>query len=53
MHKQAELLFAKIKDAGGYDYDKIYKAYEYADNLHNGQKRISGEDYIVHPWSVA
>ena len=53
MHKQAELLFAKIKDAGGYDYDKIYKAYEYADNLHKGQKRISGEDYIVHPLSVA
>ncbi len=53
MLKQAELLFAKIKEAGGYDLDKIYKAYEYADKLHEGQKRISGEDYIVHPLSVA
>ena len=34
MLKQAELLFAKIKEAGGYDLDKIYKAYEYADKLH-------------------
>ncbi len=53
MLKQAELLFARIKEAGTYDYDKIYKAYEYADRLHEGQKRISGEDYIVHPLSVA
>jgi len=53
MLKQAETLFARIKEAGSYDYDKIYKAYEYADKLHQGQKRISGEDYIVHPLSVA
>ncbi len=53
MLKQAETLFARIKEAGSYDYDKIYKAYEYADKLHEGQKRISGEDYIVHPLSVA
>lgn len=53
MLKQAEELFAKIKEAGIYDYDKIYKAYEYAAKLHEGQKRISGEDYIVHPLSVA
>ncbi len=53
MLRQAENLFAKIKEAGTYDYDKIYKAYEYADKLHEGQKRISGEDYIVHPISVA
>ena len=53
MLKQAEELFAKIKEAGSYDYDKIFKAYEYAEKLHEGQKRISGEDYIVHPLSVA
>ena len=53
MLKQAEMLFARIKEAGSYDYEKIYKAYEYADKLHEGQKRISGEDYIVHPLSVA
>ena len=53
MHKQAEQLFARIRETNGYDYDKIYKAYEYAERLHEGQKRISGEDYIVHPLSVA
>ena len=53
MLRQAENLFAKIKEAGTYDYDKIYKAYDYAEKLHEGQKRISGEDYIVHPISVA
>ncbi|MBQ1206158.1 MAG: bifunctional (p)ppGpp synthetase/guanosine-3',5'-bis(diphosphate) 3'-pyrophosphohydrolase [Clostridia bacterium] len=53
MLKQAEALFARIKESGAYDYDKIYKAYEYAEKLHAGQKRISGEEYIVHPLSVA
>jgi len=53
MLQQAEKLFARIKEIGGYDYDKIYKAYQYAEQLHQGQKRISGEDYIVHPLSVA
>ena len=53
MLKQAEEFFEKIKKSGYYDYDKIYKAYEYAERLHAGQKRISGEDYIVHPLSVA
>ena len=53
MLRQAEELFAAIKEAGNYDYDKIYKAYEFAEKLHEGQQRISGEDYIVHPLSVA
>jgi GTP pyrophosphokinase len=53
MLKQAEMLFARIKEAGVYDYEKILKAYQYAESLHEGQKRISGEDYIVHPLSVA
>lgn len=53
MLKQAEDLLARIKSTGNYDYDKILKAYEYAENLHAGQKRISGEDYIIHPLSVA
>ncbi len=33
--------------------DKINKAYEYALKMHEGQKRDSGEPYIVHPLSVA
>lgn len=32
---------------------KIEKAYEYAKNMHFGQKRVTGEDYIIHPVSVA
>ena len=31
----------------------IKKAYEYAKANHNEQKRMSGEEYIVHPLSVA
>ncbi|RBP68341.1 GTP pyrophosphokinase [Alkalibaculum bacchi] len=38
------------KDA---DTDIFIKAYELAKNAHEGQKRESGEDYIVHPLEVA
>ncbi len=31
----------------------IKKAYSFAEKKHYGQKRISGEDFIVHPLSVA
>ncbi|MBO4277010.1 MAG: bifunctional (p)ppGpp synthetase/guanosine-3',5'-bis(diphosphate) 3'-pyrophosphohydrolase [Clostridia bacterium] len=53
MLKRAEELLEKIKASGSYDYEKILKAYNYAERLHEGQKRISGEDYIIHPLSVA
>ncbi|SHJ23895.1 RelA/SpoT family protein [Lutispora thermophila] len=35
------------------DFEIIYKAYEFALNAHQGQKRVSGEDYIIHPTAVA
>jgi len=35
------------------DFEIIYKAYDFALNAHQGQKRISGEDYIIHPTAVA
>ncbi len=35
------------------DTEMIMKAYELADNAHKGQKRLSGEAYIIHPVSVA
>lgn len=35
------------------DFELIYNAYQFALNAHQGQKRISGEDYIVHPTAVA
>ncbi len=36
-----------------YDLEKIKKAYDYADELHRGQFRQSGEPYISHPLAVA
>lgn len=36
-----------------YDTEKIKKAYEYAHSLHEGQYRMSGEEYISHPVAVA
>ncbi|MBE6647027.1 MAG: bifunctional (p)ppGpp synthetase/guanosine-3',5'-bis(diphosphate) 3'-pyrophosphohydrolase [Ruminococcaceae bacterium] len=36
-----------------YDLEKIKKAYEYANELHQGQFRQSGEPYISHPLAVA
>ncbi len=35
------------------DSNLIRKAYEYAKNSHKEQKRMSGEEYIVHPLEVA
>ena len=35
------------------DFDLLEKAYMKADSLHEGQKRRSGEDYIIHPLCVA
>jgi len=43
------LLKAKTK----YDFERIEKAYKYAEMLHEGQFRKSGEPYICHPLSVA
>ena len=36
-----------------YDTEKITQAYEYANELHQGQFRASGEPYISHPIAVA
>ncbi len=33
--------------------EKILKAFEYSSKMHEGQKRDSGEPYIIHPLSVA
>ncbi len=35
------------------DIALIRKAYDYAEKKHFGQKRISGDDYILHPLNVA
>ena len=36
-----------------YNLDMIKKAYEVCVTAHEGQKRISGEDYYYHPFNVA
>ncbi len=38
---------------GDYDYAMIKKAFELCVNAHQGQKRISHEDYYYHPYNVA
>ncbi|NTW72327.1 MAG: bifunctional (p)ppGpp synthetase/guanosine-3',5'-bis(diphosphate) 3'-pyrophosphohydrolase [Eubacteriaceae bacterium] len=47
-------LIAKIleynKDA---DIETVRKAYNIAASAHEGQKRVSGEDYIIHPMEVS
>ncbi len=35
------------------DIADITRAYEYARDAHQGQKRLSGEDYVCHPLEVA
>lgn len=37
----------------GADLDLLRRAYDFADRAHAGQKRISGEPYIIHPVAVA
>jgi len=46
-------LFNEIKKYDIKSLDIIKKAYEYANILHSGQIRQSGEPYIIHPVSVA
>ena len=54
MYKELTPLLDIIsKNEKNYDVEKIKRAFEYADSLHSGQFRLSGEPYISHPVSVA
>ncbi|MBT4936385.1 HD domain-containing protein [Candidatus Peregrinibacteria bacterium] len=46
-------LAAKLKKRKDLDFDLIQEAYIFAHDAHEGQKRASGEDYIIHPVAVA
>lgn len=46
-------LFKKLEGYSVEDIIKIYRAYEVAKKLHDGQMRKSGEPYIIHPINVA
>ena len=48
-----EMLLEKIREYNKDAEQEIKKAYEYANNLHQGQFRQSGEPYIIHPLNVA
>ncbi len=52
-HDDVKIMEQIIRTASKYlpedEIRKIQKAYIYAAQAHNGQKRLSGEDYIVHP----
>ena len=48
-----ESLLEMVKSYNEEEVDIITKAYEYAKTLHNGQKRQSGEEYIIHPLNVS
>ena len=46
-------LLSKVAEYNIEGLEMIKKAYYYAEELHKGQKRQSGEDYITHPLNVA
>ena len=46
-------LLKMINDYNPDEVEIVRKAYDYADMLHKGQYRQSGEPYIIHPLSVA
>ncbi len=49
----AELEELMRKQGGGYDFELIEKAFRYCVEAHKGQRRLSGEEYYMHPFSVA
>ncbi|TGL53036.1 bifunctional (p)ppGpp synthetase/guanosine-3',5'-bis(diphosphate) 3'-pyrophosphohydrolase [Leptospira kemamanensis] len=48
-----ELFDAVQKRLGPEKAGLVEKAYNIADKMHEGQKRLSGEPYIIHPMNVA
>lgn len=50
---EIEDLLEMCKNNGINDTTDIKRAYEYAKYMHSGQKRESGQDYIIHPLNVA
>jgi guanosine-3',5'-bis(diphosphate) 3'-pyrophosphohydrolase len=51
MHFQS--LREEMKKKGGFNIERIQKAYAFAEEAHAGQKRKTGEDYVTHPVAVA
>ena len=58
MQNKEEITIEKVigkmkKNNAKSDSDLIQKAYDYAKANHKEQKRMSGEEYIIHPLSVS
>ena len=53
MEVTVESFMKKVKEYNGEDINKVRRAYELAYLLHKGQYRQSGEEYIIHPLTVA
>lgn len=51
--RKTEFLEKIHKENQKYDMALIEKAYDIAEEMHRGQLRKSGEEYIIHPLSVA
>lgn len=48
-----EDMISGLSTKNGYDISLIRKAFLFAEKLHSGQKRKTGEEYITHPVEVA
>jgi len=48
-----DILEKMHQDLTSEDAEKIQKAYEFAFQKHEGKKRLTGEDFILHPLEVA
>ena len=46
-------LISKLSKYSDEEINMVLKAYKYAEYLHKGQLRQSGEEYIIHPLNVA
>ena len=54
LQEQYDLLEKTIRSYNpSADFEQIRFAFEYADRCHQGQRRKSGEPYIIHPLAVA
>ena len=52
MSRENNLLQQVIKTYSKEDRNLVLKAFSFAKEAHKGQKRLSGEDYIIHPLRI-
>ena len=57
MQQEQTALMPLVKEIRKYnphaDLDLIKRAYDFSKKAHTGQKRVSGEDFFIHPFEVA